>query len=72
LRRACKSVKDNVAEGSGVSGGNRTVHYRRALGSARETRSNLETAVDCGYIGFDAELDDQLDHIIAVMVKLTR
>lgn len=72
LRRACKSVAYNVAEGSGMSGGNRRVHYERALGSARETRMNLELAAACGYLPFDPALDDQLDHIIAVLVKVTR
>ena len=55
-----------------MTGGNRRVHYLRARGSAMEARAQLETAVDLGYIDFDAIADDQLDHISAVMYKLTR
>ena len=41
-----------------------------ALGSARETRTNLEIAVARRYIErIDAMLLDHLDHIIAVLVK---
>jgi hypothetical protein len=65
-------VKDAVAEGSGLWGGNRRLHYGRAGGSALEARGQLETAVDFGYIEFDSIADDQLDHIAAVMWKLTR
>ena len=72
LSRSSRSVKDNVAEGCGVTGGNRRVHYLRARGSALEARGQLETAVDFGYIELDPIADDQLDHISAVMYKLTR
>ena len=37
LRRAASSIALNVAEGSGVHGGNRRQRYATALGSARET-----------------------------------
>ena len=71
LSRSSLSVKNNVAEGCGVRGGNRRVHYERARGSAIEARGQIETAADFGYIEFDATADDQLDHIAAVMWKLT-
>jgi four helix bundle protein len=72
LARSSRSVKDAVAEGSGLWGGNRRLHYGRAGGSALEARGQLETEVDFGYIEFDPIADDQLDHIAAVMWKLTR
>jgi hypothetical protein len=50
----------------------RRLHYGRARGSALEARGQIETAADFGYIEFDPIADDQLDHISAVMWKLTR
>jgi four helix bundle protein len=72
MRRASKSCRSNVAEGSGVRGGHRRQHYDRALGSARETRDAVEEAVEERWAPYDAELDDELDHIIAVLVKNVR
>ena len=71
IRRASCSVPLNVAEGSGVRGGNRRLRYETALGSARETRAGLQVAVAAGYLpSLDTELDDQLDRIIATLFKL--
>jgi hypothetical protein len=61
-----------AAEGSDVRGGHRRQHYDRALGSARETRDAAEEAVEERWAPYDAELDDELDHIIAVLVKNVR
>ena len=70
LRESSASVPLNVAEGSGVRGGRRRQHYEYALGSARETLSNLQIAEALGYIEqVDAVLLDRLDHIIATLVK---
>jgi four helix bundle protein len=71
LKDSSRSTKDNIAEGCGVMGGNRRVHYLRARGSALEARGQIETAVDLGYIEPDPIADDQLDHISALMYKLT-
>ena len=49
LRRAASSVVLNLAEGSGSFGRVRTVRYRTALGSARETLACLQTAEAFGY-----------------------
>ena len=51
LRRAASSVVLNLAEGSGSFGRVRTVRYRTALGSARESFACLKTAEAFGYIG---------------------
>lgn len=73
LRRSAVSVPLNIAEGSGVRGGNRRVRYETALGSARETRANLQVAVAAGYLEtLDRALDDQLNHIIGTLVKLVK
>ena len=73
LRRAAASVPLNLAEGSGVQGGNRRLRYATALGSARETRACFDVAVALDYIaplGF--EVLDRLDKVIATLVKVSR
>ena len=73
LRRSSASVALNVSEGSGSRGGQRRNRYDTALGSARETRTNLEVAEALAYVGgVDEALRDHLDHIIATLVKLVR
>ena len=71
LRRCSASVALNLAEGMYSRGGNRSVRYHSALGSARETLGCLEVAVTCSYVQEDAVLNDQLDRIIGTLVKLT-
>ena len=51
-------------------GGNRGARYHSALGSARETLAGLEVAVVGSYIQQDPTLHDQLDRIVATLVKL--
>ena len=60
----------NLAEGMYSRGGNRAARYHNALGSARETRACLEVAVVCSYVQQDPNLHDQLDRIVATLVKL--
>ena len=63
----------NVAEGSGVAGGNRRQRYATALGSARETMACFDVAVAMDYIGpLGAEARDRLDRVIATLVKVSR
>jgi four helix bundle protein len=73
LRRAATSIPLNVAEGSGVAGGNRRVRYATALGSAREVRACFDCADALGYVDshIEAELE-RLDKVIATLYKLTR
>ena len=73
LRRAATSVQLNVAEGSGVGGGNRRQRYLSALGSARETRACLHASEALGYVeGLGGSTMDRLDKVIATLVKVTR
>ena len=73
LRRAATSIPLNVAEGSGVAGGNRRLRYATALGSARETMACFDVAVAMDYLaplGFESM--DRLDKVIATLVKVSR
>jgi len=72
LRRAASSVALNVAEGTGVSGGNQKLRFRTALGSAREVGACLDVAEALGYIDtVDAGLRDRLDRITATLYRLS-
>jgi four helix bundle protein len=73
LRRSSVSVVLNVAEGSGARGGTRTQRYRDALGSALETRANLEAAEAIGYVAeIEPAVLGALDHIAGTLTKLVR
>ena len=72
LRRAAASVVLNLAEGSGSFGRVRTVRYRTALGSARETVACLSVAAAFGY--FDstpAPVDAQMRRVIGTLVRVS-
>ncbi len=71
LRRAASSVVLNLAEGSGSFGGVRTVRYRTALGSARESLACLRTAEAFGYIGaVPSALVSQMNRVIGTLVRV--
>ncbi len=70
LRRCSSSVALNLAEGMYSRGRNRAARYHNALGSARETLACLKVAVVCSYVQQDPSLHDQLDRIVATLVKL--
>ena len=70
LRRCSSSIALNLAEGMYSRGHNRTLRYHSALGSARETLACLEVAVVCGYVQQHTTLHDQLDRIVATLVRL--
>jgi four helix bundle protein len=70
LKRCSSSVALNLAEGMYSRGQIRTTRYHSALGSARETLACLEVAVVCSYSQPDPRLHDQLDRIVATLVKL--
>jgi len=70
LRRCSSSVALNLAEGMYSRGMNRAARYHSALASARETLACLEVAVVCSYVQQDPSLHDQLDRIVATLVKL--
>jgi len=73
LRRAATSVVLHLEEGAGNRGGNRRQRYLTAAGSAQEARAALRIAEALGYLeaGATATADDQLDHVAAVLHKLT-
>ena len=70
LRRCSSSVALNLAEGMYSRGKNRGARYHNALGSARETLACMEVAVVCSYVQQDERLHDQLDRVVATLVKL--
>jgi four helix bundle protein len=71
LRRAASSVVLNVAEGSGSFGRVRTVRYRTALGSARETLACLRVAEAFGYVEAAPEaLRGQMSRVIGTLVRV--
>ncbi len=71
LRRAASSVVLNVAEGSGSFGRVRTVRYRTALGSARETLACLQTAEAFGYVGTVPQgVIDAMNRVIGTLVRV--
>lgn len=72
MRRCLSSVVLNTSEGSGSQGKNRKARYFIALGSQQETRSCLDVAIALGYVNnIDPALQDRLDHITAVLWRLT-
>ena len=72
LRRAAASVALNLAEGSSSQGRNRRARYYNAMGSAKETRACVQVAQALGYIeGFDPVVADELERVLATLIKLT-
>jgi four helix bundle protein len=72
MRRALASVALNTSEGAGSQGRNRRARYFNALGSQKETRACLDVATALGYITpIDHGLDDKLDHITAVLWRVS-
>ena len=72
LRRALSSVVLNTSEGCGSQGKNQRARYFNALGSMKESRACLDVAVAWAYIEpVDAALADRMDHITAVLRRLT-
>jgi four helix bundle protein len=71
LRRAASSVVLNVAEGSGSFGRVRTVRYRTALGSARETLACLRVAEAFGYVeAMPEEVAGRMNRVIGTLVRV--
>ena len=71
LRRAASSVVLNLAEGSGSLGRVRTVRYRTALGSARETIACLRVAEAFGYVhAMPAALVDAMNRVLGTLVRV--
>ena len=75
LHRSSRSVALNVAEALGLLPGKRQRnHFQIALGSARETMACIDIAVATGLLELDAvaAVVDRVDHVCAMLWKLTR
>lgn len=72
LDRASSSILLNTSEGAYSQKGHQKARYFNALGSAGETRSCLYLAQAQHGVALDVGLHDDLDHVIAVLWKLTR
>jgi len=72
MKRACTSAVLNHAEGYDSLGGNKRLRYHCALGSWGELISGFELADALGYVAYDARFADQMQHVRAVHVKLTK
>ena len=74
LRRAAASVALNIAEGEHAMGRRKQASFSVALGSARECRACVHVGEALGYLrhGESAGTLDGLDHVIAMLFKLTR
>ena len=72
MKEAMASVALNTAEGAGNIGGHKRQRYQSVRGSAWEVKACLDVALAMQYIGpVNPEALDMLDHVIAVMTKLT-
>lgn len=68
MRRSVMSTPLNIAEGSDQARKRRAMHYRIALGSARETWSALRAAEAAGYVAAVApELKNTFDTVIGTL-----
>ncbi|MEZ4372572.1 MAG: four helix bundle protein [Polyangiaceae bacterium] len=74
ISRSASSIALNIGEGEHSTAGTRRQRYLTAAGSASETRTALEVAQAWGYITADdcRAVLGHLDHVLAVLWKLTR
>ena len=73
LKASASSVTLNIGEGSGSFGGIRRERYRTALGSARETLSNLRTAEAFGYVREVPQgVVARMNRVIGTLVRVAR
>ena len=72
MRRAASSVTLNLAESNGVRGGNRIQRRLTALGSAYELQRGFVVADATYGVRLTPQVRNRLNHVIGVLVKLTR
>ena len=72
MQRAASSVVLNIGEGNRREGLDRKHFFRIAAGSAAEVLAALETAEAWGWTIEADVVKDHLDHIKAILWKLTR
>ena len=70
--RAGNSITLNLNEGSRRFGEDRAYHYTVAAGSANEVLAGLDTAEAWGWVIESAVIRDRIDHLLAVLWKVTR
>lgn len=71
IRRAASSVALNLAEGARRVGKDRMQFYRIAAGSAAEVRTALAVARAWGMVEAEAEVEELLDRVLAMLWRLT-
>jgi four helix bundle protein len=62
----------HLGEGQKRDGGNQQLAFRRARGEANEALTAVRLAAAWGYIERAEALSEKLDHLVAVLVRLTR
>jgi four helix bundle protein len=74
LRNAANSMVLNIAESEYSDPGNRRARLFSAAGSANESRSAVRVSIAWRYVRSDraAEVLKLLDHVVAILWKLTR
>lgn len=73
LRRAARSVTNNIAEGSGKwTTADKVRHFHIARGSAAECAAILDDCVDFGFLTEEriAAARDTLSRVVAMLVKM--
>jgi four helix bundle protein len=70
--RAASSITLNLNEGSRRAGLDRKHHYRIAAGSASEVVAVLDTAAAWGWTVSGDPAREKLDHLLAILWKLTQ
>jgi len=72
--KAASSASLNIPEGNRREGKDRTYHFRVAAGSTDEARGVLLTSMAWGYLDETktAVVLDKMDHLLAILWKLTR
>ena len=73
LRRAVVSIPSNIAEGSGRASNKDYAHFLAiARGSLYETITQIQVAVDLGYVGNHDDLDQLAEDVGRMLTSLLK